>query len=280
MSKAIGFWKMHGLGNDYIVMDNRAHIMKEAEVSGIAQRVCQRRFSVGADGLLLLSTSERAAVKMRIFNADGSEAEMCGNGIRCLAKYCYENRVVAAEEFVVETLAGLKTVTVAVEDQEVKTVVVDAGKPFFEREKIPMIGEGTCIDERFEVDAEEYRMTCLSVGNPHCVIFVDDVADAPVHRVGHRIEHNNLFPQGVNVEFTQSLSRQEVRTRVWERGVGETLACGTGACATVAAAHALGKVSNKVLVHLLGGDLTIEYGKSLLLIGPTEKAFEGTISLV
>lgn len=271
---------MHGLGNDYIVMDNRAHIIKEAEISSITRRICERRFSVGADGLLLLSKSDRATVKMRIFNADGSEAEMCGNGIRCLAKYCYENQVVKTEEFIVETLAGLKTVKVAVEGKEVKTVVVNVGKPVFEREKIPMIGEGTCIDELLGVEDEEYRITCLSVGNPHCVIFVEDVANVPVQQVGHLIEHNRLFPQGVNVEFTHILSRQEVRTRVWERGVGETLACGTGACATVAAAHALGKVNEKVLVHLLGGDLTIEHGKSLVLIGPAEKAFEGTISLV
>ena len=270
---------MHGLGNDYIVVDNRDDAVKEEEISEFAKRICQRRFSVGADGLLLLSNSSRGDVKMRIFNADGSEAEMCGNGISCLAKYCYENNVVGRKEFVVETLAGLKTVRVTVEDGEVKNVFVNMGKPVFDRDKIPMRGKGRCIDEPLKVDDGEFRITCLSVGNPHCVIFVDDVKNFPVREIGPLIEHNKLFPKGVNVEFAQILNRGEIHTRVWERGVGETLACGTGACATVVVANTLGKVDEKVIVHLLGGDLTIKYRESISLLGPAEKVFEGTIYL-
>ena len=279
MSKAIRFWKIHGLGNDYILIVDKDQTIKEDKASTIARKLCQRKFSVGADGLLLLSDSDRADVSMKIFNADGSEAEMCGNGIRCLAKYCYENGVVGMKEFVVETLAGLKTVRVIVEDGEVKNVFVNMGKPVFDRGKIPMRGAGRCIYEPLKVDEGEFRITCLSVGNPHCVIFVDDVENVPVRAIGPLIERNTLFPQGVNVGFSQILSRGEIHTRVWERGVGETLACGTGACAAVVAANTLGKVGEKVIVHLLGGDLTIEYGESLSLLGPAEKVFEGTISL-
>ena len=279
MSKAIRFWKMHGLGNDYILIDNRNRSIGEDETSSIARKLCERRFSVGADGLLLLFDSDREDVRMRIFNADGSEAEMCGNGIRCLAKYCYENDVVESKEFVVETLAGLKTVKVNVEDGEVKTVYVNMGKPVFDRDRIPMRGEGKCIDELLKVDDGEFRITCLSVGNPHCVIFVDDVENFPIQKIGPLIEHHSLFPQGVNVEFAQLLNRGEIQARVWERGVGETLACGTGACATVVAANTLGKIGEKVIVHLLGGDLTIKYRESISLLGSAEKVFEGTISL-
>lgn len=275
----IRFWKMHGLGNDYIVIDNRDGAIKEGGVSALAKKLCRRRFSVGADGLLLLSNSKKGDVKMRIFNADGSEAEMCGNGIRCLAKYCYENRIVAKKEFVVETMAGLKPVQLTLEGGEVKNVRISMGKPIFERSKIPMRGEGKCVDEPLKVDGREFRMTCLSVGNPHCVIFVDDVENFPVQDIGPLIERHELFPKRVNVEFAQVLNRREVRVRVWERGVGETLACGTGACASAVACNILGKCGGKVVVHLLGGDLTVEYAEDILMTGPAEKVFEGTLRL-
>lgn len=276
---SIKFWKMHGLGNDYVLIDNRSEVIREEEISALARRVCQRRFSVGADGLLLLSDSERAEVGMRIFNSDGSEAEMCGNGIRCLAKYCYDNKIVEKSEFVVETLAGLKPVRLTVEGGEVNNVSIDMGKPIFERDKIPMRGDGRCIDEPLRVDGREFRVTCLSVGNPHCVVFVDEVETFPVQEIGPRIEHNELFPRRVNVEFAQILSRREMRVRVWERGVGETLACGTGACAAAVAGNVLGRSGRRVVVHLLGGDLTVEYDEDISMSGPAEKAFEGTLSL-
>jgi len=271
------FWKMHGLGNDYVVIDNRDGKISDAKVSGLALKLCKRRFSVGADGVLFVSNSTVADVKMRIFNADGSEAEMCGNGIRCFAKYCYENNIARKSELIVETLAGNKRTWLSVENGLVQSVMVDMGVPVLERSKIPMAGQGTFVNETLQVDGEAYKATCFSVGNPHCVIFVDAVDDFPVQRVGSKIENHQLFPKRTNVEFAQVLGENEVKVRVWERGCGETLACGTGACATVAAGHLLKKLGGKVRVHLLGGDLEVEYAERLLMNGPAEKVFEGTL---
>jgi diaminopimelate epimerase len=271
------FWKMHGLGNDYVVIDNRDGKIADAELAALARRLCERRFSVGADGLLLVSGSTMADMKMRIFNADGSEAEMCGNGIRCFAKYCYENGIAPKSELTVETLAGVKRAWLTVENGVVTTVRVDMGAPVLERSRIPMLGEGTCINEDLQVNGESYKVTCLSVGNPHCVIFVDGVDDFPMERVGSKIENHSLFPKRTNVEFAQVLSENEVKVRVWERGCGETLACGTGACATVVAGNLLKKLGSKVRVHLLGGDLEVEYADRLFLSGPAVKVFEGTM---
>jgi len=271
------FWKMHGLGNDFIVVDNRNEKISDAEATELARKLCERRFSVGADGLLLVSNSAVADVKMRIFNADGSEAEMCGNGIRCFAKYCYENSVVRKNELTVETLAGIKRAWLTVENDLVASVMVDMGAPVLERGKIPMLGQGTCINEDLQVNGENYKVTCLSVGNPHCVVFVDALDDFPVELVGLKIENNRLFPKKTNVEFAQVLNSKELKVRVWERGCGETLACGTGACAAVAAGNLLQKVGGKVTVHLLGGDLEVEYAERLFLSGPAVKVFEGTL---
>ncbi len=272
------FWKMHGLGNDYIVIDNREEKISHTEASDLAKRLCERRFSVGADGLLLVSCSKVASAKMRIFNADGSEAEMCGNGIRCFAKYCYENGVIQKTEFSIETLSGPKRVWLTVERAEVKAVRVDMGEPIWERSALPMSGKGTFIDQTLEVNGEIYKTTCLSTGNPHCVIFVDHVDDFPVNQIGPKIENHKAFPKRTNVEFVQVLNRNELKIRVWERGCGETLACGTGTCASVAAANKLGKVEEKVTVHVLGGDLQVEIaGGRLFLSGAAEKVFEGTM---
>jgi diaminopimelate epimerase len=274
---AMKFWKMHGLGNDYIVIDNRDEKISDAEATELARKLCERRFSVGADGLLLVSNSAVADVKMRIFNADGSEAEMCGNGIRCFAKYCYENSVARKNELTVETLAGIKRTWLTVENELVTSVMVDMGIPVLDRSKIPMIGQGNCINEDLQVNGDKYKVTCLSVGNPHCVIFVDALDDFPVQRVGPKIENHRFFPKKINVEFAQVLNSNELKVRVWERGCGETLACGTGACAAVAAGNLLQKVGGKVTVHLLGGDLEVEYAERLFLSGPAEKVFEGTL---
>ncbi len=271
------FWKMHGLGNDYVVIDNRDGKIGDKKAAELARKLCERRFSVGADGLLLVCNSKKADVKMRIFNADGSEAEMCGNGIRCFAKYCYENRIARKSELLVETLAGNKRTWLTVENGLVQSVMVDMGVPVLERNKIPLLGQGTFINQDLQVNGETYKATCLSVGNPHCVIFVDAVDDFPVPQVGSKIEHHPLFPKRTNVEFAQVLSEKEVKARVWERGCGETLACGTGACAAVVAGNLLKKLSGKVRVHLLGGDLEVEYAERLLLNGAAEKVFEGTL---
>jgi diaminopimelate epimerase len=271
------FWKMHGLGNDYVVIDNRDAKISDSEAAELALKLCRRRFSVGADGILFASNSEVADVKIRIFNADGSEAEMCGNGIRCFAKYCYENDISRKSELIVETLAGNKRAWLTVENGLIPSVMVDMGVPMLARSKIPMLGEGTAVNQDLLVNGETYKITCLSVGNPHCVIFVDAVDDFPVQQIGPKIETHRVFPKRTNVEFAQVLSETEVKVRVWERGCGETLACGTGACATVVAGNLLKKLGGKVRVHLLGGDLEVEYGERLLLNGPAEKVFEGTL---
>jgi diaminopimelate epimerase len=271
------FWKMHGLGNDYVVIDNRKGAVPNEVIPELARKLCERRFSIGADGLLLVSDSAKADVKMRIFNADGSEAEMCGNGIRCFAKYCYENSITRKLDFTVETLAGTKRVWLTVRNDQIRSVRVDMGTPIFERNKIPMLGEGTWINENLLIDGENYKATCLSIGNPHCVIFVDNTDDFPVCVIGPKIENNHLFSQRTNVEFAQVINNNEIKVRVWERGCGETLACGTGACAAVVAGKRLGIVENKVTVRLLGGNLEVEYTDRMFLSGPAERVFEGKL---
>jgi diaminopimelate epimerase len=271
------FWKMHGLGNDYVVVDNRKEEIREHELPGLAKTLCERHFSIGADGMLLIYDSEMADVKMRIFNADGSEAEMCGNGIRCFAKYCYENDIAKKNEVNIETLAGTKKVWLNIVDGEVQSVSVDMGQPIYEKRLVPMLGDGKCIDEDLQVGDRIFKVTCLSVGNPHCVTFVDNVKDFPVEAMGPQIENHKIFPKRINVEFVQVLDRRELIVRVWERGVGETLACGTGACASAAAAHLLGKTDAKIVAHLPGGDLEIEIPKSILMTGPAQKIFHGIL---
>jgi len=268
---------MHGLGNDYVVIDNIVQRISEKQAPELARTLCTRRFSIGADGLLLIYRSMVADIKMRIFNADGSEAEMCGNGIRCFSKYCYENGIVSKPEIKVETLSGIKQIRLTLKGNEVVYVKVDMGSPKWERSALPMQGQGTCINETLEVDHELYYVTCLSIGNPHCIIFVDNVDEFPVDSLGPIIENHNAFPNRTNVGFVQVLNRNELRVRVWERGCGETLACGTGTCAAVAAANKLGKVGNHVTVHVLGGDMQVEVGKTLFLSGAAEKVFEGRL---
>jgi diaminopimelate epimerase len=271
------FWKMHGLGNDYVVMDNRDQKIPDKLIKIYAEQLCERRFSIGADGLLLVYPSLVADAKMRIFNSDGSEAEMCGNGIRCFSKFCYETGIVPKNEFSVETLAGIKRVWLTLTGNEVASVKVAMGAPNWQRSSIPMVGEGTCINENLKVDGESYRVTCLSMGNPHCVIFIDNVDAFPVCEVGPQIENHEAFPKRTNVGFAHIASINEVNLRVWERGCGETLACGTGTCAAVAAANKLGKVGSKVTVHVFGGDLQVEIAETLFLSGAAEKVFEGTL---
>ena len=271
------FWKMQGLGNDYIVVDSKKQRISEQQIPKLAKKLCQRRFSIGADGLLLVCPSNVADVKMRIFNADGSEAEMCGNGIRCFSKYCYENGIVLKNAFNVETLSGIKQIWLTIKDSEVYSVKVDMGAPNWERSALSIQGQGTFINETLEIDNKPYTITCLSMGNPHCIIFVEKVEEFPVNIIGPIVENYKAFPYRTNVAFVQILNRNELKVRVWERGCGETLACGTGTCAAVAAANRLGRVNNNVTVHLLGGDLKVEVGKTLLLIGAAEKVFEGTL---
>ena len=271
------FWKMHGLGNDYIIIDNRDEKITKKEAGQMAKTLCDRRFSIGADGLLLVSDSKVADAKMRILNSDGSEAEMCGNGIRCFAKYCYENGLAKKTEVAIETLSGIKHIWLTLKDNEVSAVKVDMGAPNWQRSSLPMTGKGPCINEDLEVDGETFKVTCLSMGNPHCVIFVDCIDCFPVQEIGEKIENHKAFPKGTNVGFVEVLNKKELNVRVWERGCGETLACGTGTCAAVAASNKLGLVGNKVTVHVLGGDLQVEVADTIFLIGGAEKVFEGTL---
>lgn len=272
---------MHGIGNDYIVIDNREGKLGEGELSGFAKRVCKRRFSVGADGLLLVCNSDIGDVKMRkmrIFNPDGTEAEMCGNGIRCFVKFCYEKGVARKDKLEVETLSGIKRTWLQISRDKVESVKVDMGKPCFDRISIPMLGEELCMNESLEVDGKNRVVTCLSVGNPHCVLFVNNVEVFPVREVGPKIESHEAFPNRTNVEFVQILNRKEIKVRVWERGVGETLACGTGACASVAACYVLGKTDREVTVHLSEGDLEILYDHNIFMKGPVVRIYMGELS--
>jgi diaminopimelate epimerase len=274
----MNFWKMHGLGNDYVVIDNRDGKIADQAVAALAKQLCERRFSIGADGLLLVYPSETADTRMRIFNSDGSEAEMCGNGIRCFSKFCYENGIVPKTEFGVQTNAGIRRVWLTLKGNEVVSVKVDMGAPNWDRQALPMKGIGECINENLQVDEDEtYKVTCLSMGNPHCIIFVENVDECPVEYIGPIIENNDAFPKRTNVGFVQVVGKNELKVRVWERGCGETLACGTGTCAAVAAANRLGKVKDKVTVHVLGGDLQVEVGKTIFLSGAAEKVFEGIL---
>jgi diaminopimelate epimerase len=274
----MNFWKMHGLGNDYVVIDNRDDKVEDKDAPALAKKLCGRRFSIGADGLLMVYNSTLADVRMRIFNADGSEAEMCGNGIRCFSKFCYENGIVVKDIFDVETNAGKRHVWLQLSGKTVYSVKVDMGAPSWDRKSLPMKGEGECINDDLQVDEDEtYKVTCLSMGNPHCIIFVENIDDSPIEYIGPLIENNPAFPNRTNVGFVQVVSKNEIRVRIWERGCGETLACGTGTCAAVAAASRLGKVKDKVTVHVLGGDLLVEVGKTILLTGAAEKVFEGKL---
>ncbi len=267
---------MHGTGNDFVLIDNRDRKIAENELLGFAKRVCERRLSVGADGLILVYNSDLADVKMRMFNPDGTEAEMCGNGIRCFVEFCHENRITRKKELKVETLAGVKHTWLSTKG-EVSSVKVDMGAPSFERESIPMQGEGIFINKKLRVDSEVYEATCMSLGNPHCVVFADNLDVFPVQEMGPKIENNRMFPKRTNVEFVQVINRKEINVRVWERGAGETLACGTGACASAVASHTLGKTDKEMTVHLKGGDLQILYDCSVFMAGPVVKVFKGEL---
>lgn len=276
------FTKMHGLGNDYIYIDTFSEDLSGLDIPDLAIKLSDRNFGIGGDGIILIGPSERADFRMRMFNADGSEGEMCGNGMRCFAKYVYEHGLTEKSELEVETGAGLIKPSLTVEGGVVTSVTVNMGPPRLARREIPMAGEPAdepVIDEALTVDGEEYRITCVSMGNPHCVQFVDDVASAPVTTLGPRIENHEAFPQRTNVEFIRIERPDLLHMRVWERGSGETLACGTGACASVVAANLLGKAGRTCTVRLLGGDLHIEWAENdhVFLTGPAVEAFAGEV---
>lgn len=272
------FVKMHGLGNDFILVE-RADLTGEIDLEGLALRLCNRHFGIGADGLIIVDRSDWADVKMRIYNADGSEAEMCGNGVRCFAKYVYEKGIVEKNPINVETLAGIVVLQLEMEKERVTGVCVDMGEPRLDRREIPMLGEaGPVIGEPLTVGKRQFSITAVSMGNPHCVIFTDNLEVEDLSELGKEIENHPLFPKKTNVEFAQILNPREIVMKVWERGVGETLACGTGACAVAVAANLNGLTERSVIVSLPGGKLNINWNERdnhVYMTGPAEKVFEG-----
>lgn len=275
------FTKMHGCGNDYVYVNLFEEQIGDPAKVSIA--VSDRHFGIGSDGLITIGASEIADFRMRIYNADGSEAEMCGNGIRCVAKYVYDHKLTDKTEITVETGAGVKTLQLTVEDDKVTLVRVDMGEPILTPDEIPVVADGDrVVDEPIVVDDKEWRMTCVSMGNPHAVVFVDDVAHFELEKYGPLFENHVRFPKRTNTEFVQIVSRNEAIMRVWERGSAETWACGTGTCATVMACILNGLTDNDVLVHLRGGDLRIVYDEKsnhVFMTGPATEVFEGEIQL-
>ncbi len=282
------FVKMHGLGNDFILTDCLNKSLGDSSfLSYLAKKLCDRNFGIGADGLILILPSSKADLRMRIFNFDGSEAQMCGNGIRCFAKYAYENKLISKNKFAVETLAGIITPELIFQDLKNKKVLrikVNMGTPKLRRREIPMNGEDTpkVVNEILKINPEQtFKITCVSMGNPHCIIFVDDVQSIPVDEIGPKIENHSFFPEKTNVEFIHILNRKEINFRVWERGVGETLACGTGACAALVAAVLNNKTDRKATIHLQGGDLDIQWANdgNIYMTGPAELVFRGEMTI-
>jgi len=271
------FTKMQGLGNDFILV-NCLNEQLAGDFEAFARRLCDRHYGIGADGLILILPSETADIRMRIFNSDGSEPEMCGNGIRCFARFVYEGDIVKKQTMRVETLAGVIIPEVILEGDHVVSVRVDMGEPRLERNVIPMTGPaGKVVNEPLVVDETTYKITCVSMGNPHCITFVSDVEEVPIGVIGPKMENHQVFPRRTNVEFIQVLNRNEVNMRVWERGAGETLACGTGACATGVACILNDLTDRTVTVHLAGGDLLIEWAENnhVNMTGPAEYVFRG-----
>jgi diaminopimelate epimerase len=274
----LSFTKMHGLGNDFIVIDCRDEAVSRglAPIGDISRRLCHRRFGIGADQVLLLYNSERADFGMRIFNADGSEVEMCGNGIRCFAKYIWDRGLSYKDVLDVETGAGIIR-----PEKSGDLVRVDMGEPVLEGRQIPVDHDGQVKDFPLKIADREFKITCVSMGNPHAVIVVDDAARFDVEKYGPLIEHDGFFPKRTNVEFIHVIDRGRIRMRVWERGAGETMACGTGASAAVVAANLKGLAERRAVVMLNGGELVIEWREDnqVYMTGPAVEVFEGRVNL-
>lgn len=275
------FTKMQGLGNDYVYVNCMEQMIEDAAET--ARRVSDRHFGIGSDGLILICPSDKADFEMRMYNADGSRGEMCGNGIRCVGKYVYDYGLTDKTSLSVETLGGIKHLFLEVEGGKVSLVKVDMGPAILEPEKIPVTAEGSrVVDEPLCVDGKTFRMTCVSMGNPHAVIYVDDVQGMDLEKTGPSFENHERFPNRINTEFAHVLDRNTVEMRVWERGSGETLACGTGACAVAVASILNGYTEDQVTVRLLGGDLKIEWDREtnkVYMTGPAEVVFDGEIRL-
>lgn len=275
------FTKMQGLGNDYVYVN--CFQEKIDNPSEVAIKVSNRNFGVGSDGLIMINPSKVADFEMEMYNADGSRGEMCGNGIRCVGKYVYDYGLTDKTSVSVETLGGIKYLDFTVEDGKVKLVKVDMGSPELVPANIPIVAEGdSVIDAPIIVDGKEYCITGVSMGNPHTVVYIDDVQGLEIEEIGPKFENHERFPNRINTEFARVIDRNTVEMRVWERGSGETLACGTGACAVAVASILNGLTEDKVTVKLLGGDLLIEWDREankVYMIGPAEVSFEGEIQI-
>jgi diaminopimelate epimerase len=272
---------MHGAGNDFVVIDGAQEQIPEQHLAALARHACDRHFGIGADGFILVLPSRSANFKMRTMNPDGTESETCGNGIRVFAKYVFDRKMHTNPVLTVETPGGIKTVKLDTAGGRVRSARVDMGEPALLRSQIPMKGENTqVVAEPLKVAGRKIEITCVSMGNPHCVTFVDDVDSYPVEKMGPQIENHPVFPRRTNVEFAQLINSKELKQRTWERGAGETLACGSGSCASVVAGVMTGRTGRKVTVHLRGGDLDIEWlgNNRMYMTGPAEEVFEGEVS--
>ena len=271
------FTKMHGIGNDYVYVSGFDEQVDDPAT--LARAVSDRHFGIGGDGLILILPSDKADCRMRMFNADGSEAQMCGNGIRCVAKYVYDHGIARRTALTVETLAGVLALDLFVADGAVDRVRVNMGEPRLQRAQIPMRGApGEVINEPLRVNGAAFEVTAVSMGNPHCVVFVEDVSGFDVAHWGPLFEHHDAFPERVNTEFIQVRDRESFSMRVWERGSGETLACGTGAAAAAVACHLTGRTGRRVTGHLLGGPLELEWqagNNQVFMTGPAVEVFSG-----
>ena len=277
------FTKMHGCGNDYIYVDGTKEILTPQEKPEVVRCLSDRHFGIGGDGVIFINPSREADFEMEMYNMDGSRAEMCGNGIRCVAKFVYDKGLTDKTSISVISCGKIKYLTLSIENGKVSTVRVNMGSPILKAKDIPVISDKEeVIGDEIEVAGENYKITCVSMGNPHAVVFVDEVAGLPLEKIGPLFENHVRFPKRVNTEFVKVLDENTVEMRVWERGTGETLACGTGACATVVACVLNGLTKEQVTVKLLGGNLQIQWDRVSNLIfmtGPATTVFEGEIEI-
>ncbi len=274
--------KMHGIGNDYIYVNCFEETVKDPNRA--AKDLSDRHFWVGSDGLVLIKPSEIADFEMDMYNSDGSQAEMCGNAIRCVGKYVYDNKMTDKTRITVSTKAGIKILDLSVENGEVATVRVDMGEPILRPEEIPCLFEGdTAIDRDIEVGGQKYKVTCVSMGNPHAVVYMDDIDNLEIEKIGPLFEAHKMFPRKTNTEFLEIIDNENIKMRVWERGAGETWACGTGACASAVASVLNGLVGRSVTMHLRGGDLKIEWDEAtnhIFMTGSAKKVFDTDVDYV
>ncbi len=279
------FTKMHGCGNDYIYIDGARERIPAEQKPGLVRRLSDRHFGIGGDGVIFINPSDQADFEMEMYNMDGTRAEMCGNGIRCVAKYVYDKGLTDQTQISVISAGRIKYLDLHVENDRVSTVKVNMGEPILKACEIPVLAEeekGEVIAEPIELEGKTYRMTCVSMGNPHAVVFVEDVQDFPLEQVGPGLEKHPRFPKRVNAEFVKILDEETIEMRVWERGTGETLACGTGACAAAVACSLNGLTKDTVTVKLLGGTLQIQWNKAenrVYMTGPATTVFEGEIEI-